>query len=97
MKKIRLAIIGLGVWGTNVPRPFSLTKPLRWLVLSSGHHFLGYEVELYLSLPHIQRAERVDAALICVPADAVMGVAKGLFKAVFPWWNRTFTWRLSQT
>lgn len=84
MKKIRLAIIGLGKLGRKcvkaltddpaidlagvVKRPDS--PPASWLKAPAA--------------THISELNQVDAALICVPVDAVMGVAQGLLQSRIP-------------
>src|SRR5512135_2673487 len=84
MKKIRLAIIGLGHLGRKcaeaiaadqtselagvVRRPESATEP--WLKAPA--------------VTHVSELDKVDAALICVPVDAVMGVAQGLLQSRIP-------------
>ncbi len=84
MKKIRLAIIGLGRLGRKcveaivsdqttelagvVRRPES--APAAWLKAPA--------------VTHISELNQVDAALICAPVDAVMGIAQGLLQSRIP-------------
>jgi diaminopimelate dehydrogenase len=84
MKKTRLAIIGLGNLGRKcaeaifsdqatvlagvVRRPDS--PPASWLKAPA--------------VTHISELNEVDAALICVPLDAVMGIAKDLLQRRIP-------------
>jgi len=84
MKKIRLAIIAWGVWGANVPEAIfadqatALAGIVQRTITSSG---FGEKVPV---VTHISELKEVDAALICVPPDAVMGVAKGLLQSRIP-------------
>ncbi|MDD1631833.1 MAG: hypothetical protein LUQ56_05950 [Methylococcaceae bacterium] len=84
MKKIRLAIIGLGSLGHKCAEAIfadqatALAGIVQRTITSSG---------MALNVPvvtHISELKEVDAALICVPADAVMGVAKGLLQSRIP-------------
>ena len=84
MKKSRLAIIGLGKLGRKcveaisddpttdlagvVRRPES--PPASWLKAPA--------------VTHISELNQVDAALVCVPLDDVMGTVKGLLQARIP-------------
>ena len=84
MKKIRIAIIGLGRLGRKcveaivsdqstelagvVRRPESTPAP--WLKAPA--------------VTHISELNQVDAALICVPVDTVMGIAQGLLQGRIP-------------
>lgn len=84
MKKIRIAIIGLGRLGRKcveavvsdqatelagvVRRPES--APAAWLKAPA--------------VTHVSELNQVDAALICAPADAVMGIAQGLLQSRIP-------------
>lgn len=84
MKKIRIAIIGLGRLGRKcveaivsdqstelagvVRRPESAPAP--WLKAPA--------------VTHISELNQVDAALICVPVDTVMGIAQGLLQGRIP-------------
>jgi len=84
MKKIRIAIIGLGRLGRKcveaivsdqstelagvVRRPESTPAP--WLKAPA--------------VTHISELNQVDAALICVPVDVVMGIAQGLLQGRIP-------------
>ena len=81
MKKIRLAIIGLGSLGHKCAEAIfadqatALAGIVQRTITSSG---MGLNVPV---VTHISELKEVDAALICVPADAVMGVAKGLLQS----------------
>lgn len=80
MKKIRLAIIGLGSVGRKcVETVFSdQASELAGVVRRPGA-----APESWLKAPavsHISELHAVDAALICVPGDAVLGVAKDLLQ-----------------
>ena len=84
MKKVRLAIVGLGKLGSKcveaigsdpaavlagvVRRAESLPAP--WLKVSVA--------------THISELNQVDAALICVPAKEVLGIAQGLLQSRIP-------------
>ncbi len=84
MKKMRLAIIGLGNLGRKCVETILAdpTTELAGIVLrtvtSSG---LGTNVSV---VTHISELKEVNAALICVPVDAVMGIAKNLLQSRIP-------------
>lgn len=84
MKKMRLAIIGLGNLGRKCTEAIfadqttELAGIVRRTVTSSG---FGLSVPV---VTHISELKEVDAALICVPADTVMGVAKDLLQSRIP-------------
>lgn len=84
MKKIRLAIIGLGSLGHKCAEAISadqataLAGIVQRTITSSG---TSLKVPV---VTHISELKEVDAALICVPADTVMGVAKGLLQSRIP-------------
>jgi len=81
MKKMRLAIIGLGNLGRKCAEAIfadpatELAGIVRRTVTPSG---FGVDVPV---VTHISELKNVEAALICVPLDAVMGVAKGLLQS----------------
>ncbi len=84
MKKIRLAVIGLGNLGRKCTEAI-ISDPatvLAGIVLRSGS-----SPAPWLKVPgvtHISELKEVDAALICVPPDAVMGMAKDLLQSRIP-------------
>lgn len=84
MKKLRLAIIGLGNLGRKCAEAI-LADPstmLAGIVRRSGSFPAPW-----LKVPavtHISELKEVDAALICVPPDAVMGIAKDLLQGRIP-------------
>lgn len=84
MKKTRLAIIGLGNVGRLCAEAI-LADPTR--VLAGVVRRPESAPASWLKAPavtHISELSEVDAALICVPLDAVMGVAKDLLQRRIP-------------
>ena len=84
MKKIRLAIIGLGRLGRKCAETIAAdqTSELAGVVRRPES-----ATEPWLKAPvvtHVSELDNVDAALICVPANAVMGVAQGLLQSRIP-------------
>lgn len=84
MKKFRLAIIGLGNLGHKcadailADQNTVLAGIVKRVVTSSDSESKVPVVT------HISEMEQVDAALVCVPADAVLGVARGLLQRRIP-------------
>ncbi|ODU06128.1 MAG: diaminopimelate dehydrogenase [Thiobacillus sp. SCN 63-1177] len=84
MKEIRLAIIGLGRLGHKCAEAIAADQTL---VLAGVVRRPGRGTESWLKAPvvtHVSELDNVDAALICVPVDAVMGVAQGLLQSRIP-------------
>jgi len=84
MKKTRLAIIGLGNVGRLCAEAIA-ADPTR--VLAGVVRRPGGPPAAWLKAPavtHISELSEVDAALVCVPLDAVMGVAKDLLQSRIP-------------
>lgn len=84
MKKTRLAIIGLGNVGRLCAEAI-VADPTR--VLAGVVRRPGSPPAAWLKAPavtHISELSEVDAALVCVPLDAVMGVAKDLLQSRIP-------------
>jgi diaminopimelate dehydrogenase len=83
MKKLRLAIIGLGNLGRKCAEAI-LADPatvLAGVVRRSGSPAPWLKAP---AVTHISELKEVDAALICVPHDAVMGIAKDLLQSRIP-------------
>jgi diaminopimelate dehydrogenase len=84
MKKTRLAIIGLG----NVGRKcVELIMADPTTVLAGVVRRIDSAPAPWLKAPavtHVSELNEVDAALICVPADEVMGIAQGLLQGRIP-------------
>lgn len=83
MKKIRLAIIGLGNLGRKCAEAI-IANPatvLAGIVRRTGSPASGLKVP---AVTHISELKEVDAALVCVPPDAVMGIAKDLLQSRIP-------------
>jgi diaminopimelate dehydrogenase len=83
MKKIRLAIIGLGNLGRKCAEVI-LADPatvLTGIVRRSGSPASWLKTPV---VTHISELKEADAALICVPPDAVMGIAKDLLQRRIP-------------
>ncbi|MEE7625224.1 Gfo/Idh/MocA family oxidoreductase [Methylobacter sp. Wu8] len=84
MKQLRLAIIGLGNLGRkcadliSADQTTELTGIVKRIVASSDSESKVPVVT------HISELAEVDAALICVPPDAVVNVAKGLLQRRVP-------------
>ena len=81
MKKTRLAVIGLGKVGRQCAESI-LADPTS--VLAGVVRRPGSAPASWLKAPavtHISELNEVDAALICVPVDAVMGIAKELLQS----------------
>jgi len=84
MKKIRLAIIGLGNLGRKCAEAIFADQAT---VLAGIVRRSGSPAAPWLKVPavtHISELKEVDAALICVPPDAVMGIAKDLLQSRIP-------------
>ncbi|MGR9116332.1 MAG: diaminopimelate dehydrogenase [Gammaproteobacteria bacterium] len=84
MKKMRLAIIGLGRLGHKcVEAIFSdPTTTLAGIVKRTmGATDLEEEIPV---VNHISELKEVDAALVCVPPDVTLGVVKGLLQSRVP-------------
>ena len=84
MKKIRLAIIGLGRLGRKCAEAIAAdqTSDLAGVVRRPES-----ATEPWLKAPvvtHVSELDNVDAALICVPVDAVKGVAQDLLQSRIP-------------
>lgn len=84
MKRIRLAIIGLGRLGRKCAEAIAAdqTSDLAGVVRRPES-----ATESWLKAPvvtHVSELDNVDAALICVPVDSVMGVAQGLLQSRIP-------------
>ncbi|MGZ4981585.1 MAG: Gfo/Idh/MocA family oxidoreductase [Methylobacter sp.] len=84
MKKMRIAVIGLGRLGHKCVEAISadqateLAGIVQRTVTSSE---FGRDIPV---VTHISELKNVDAALICVPSDATLGVAKGLLQSHIP-------------
>jgi len=84
MKKMRLAIIGLGRLGHKcvesifADQATALAGIVQRTVTSTS---FGKDVPV---VTHISELKEVDAALICVPPDAALGVATGLLQSRIP-------------
>lgn len=83
MKKTRLAIIGLGNLGSICAKAISADQTT---VLGVVRRTVSTPPP-WLKAPvvtHVSELNEVDAALICVPVDAVMGIAKALLQSRIP-------------
>ena len=79
MKKPRLAIIGLGNLGRKCAEAI-LADPamvLAGVVRRSGNPASWLKAPV---VTHISELKEVDAALVCVPPDAVIGIVKDLLQ-----------------
>jgi diaminopimelate dehydrogenase len=83
MKKMRLAIIGLGNLGRKCAEAIFAdpATELAGIVRRNVAPDSGLKVPV---VTHISELKEVDAALVCVPVDAVMGVAKNLLQSRIP-------------
>ncbi|MGA9165719.1 MAG: diaminopimelate dehydrogenase [Thiobacillus sp.] len=84
MKKTRLAIIGLGNVGRKCVEAIT-SDPTT--VLAGVVRRIDSAPAPWLKAPavtHVSELNEVDAALICVPADEVMGIAQGLLQGRIP-------------
>ncbi|MES2370225.1 Gfo/Idh/MocA family oxidoreductase [Thiobacillus thioparus] len=84
MKKIRLAIIGLGRLGRKCAEAIAADRTAE---LAGVVRRPERAEEAWLKAPsvtHVSELDYVDAALICVPVDAVMGVAQALLQSRIP-------------
>jgi len=84
MKKTRLAIIGLGNVGRQCAEAILADQTS---VLTGVGRRPGGSPAAWLKAPgvtHISELNEVDAALVCVPLDTVMGVAKDLLQSRIP-------------
>jgi diaminopimelate dehydrogenase len=83
MKKIRLAIVGLGRLGHKCAEAIfadqatALAGIVQRTITSPDFHDVPV-------VTHISELKNVDAALICVPPNSVLGVAKGLLQSRIP-------------
>lgn len=83
MKKLRLAIIGLGNLGRKCAEAI-LADPatvLAGIVRRSGSPASWLKAP---AVTHISELKEVDVALICVPPEAVIGIAKDLLQSRIP-------------
>ena len=84
MKKIRLAIIGWGKLGRKCVEAI-VDDPATDLAGVVRRPESAPAVGLKApAVTHISELNQVDAALICVPVDDVMGIAKGLLQGRIP-------------
>lgn len=84
MKNIRLAIIGLGELGRKCAEVIFDDQTAN---LAGVVRRISSAPEPWLKAPavtHISELNQVDAALICVPVDEVMGIAKDLLQSRIP-------------
>ena len=84
MKKTRLAIIGLGNVGRKCVEAIT-SDPTT--VLAGVVRRIDSAPAPWLKVPavtHVSELNEVDAAIICVPADEVMGIAQGLLQGRIP-------------
>lgn len=84
MKKTRLAIIGLGNVGRQCAEAIQADPAS---VLAGVVQRPGSAPASWLKAPavtHISELNEVDGALVCVPLDAVLGVAKDLLQSRIP-------------
>jgi diaminopimelate dehydrogenase len=84
MKKTRLVIIGLGNVGRKCVEAIMSDSTV---VLAGVVRRIDSAPAPWLKAPavtHISELNEVDAALICVPADEVMGIAQGLLQGRIP-------------
>ena len=84
MKKTRIAIIGLGTLGHQCVEAISANPTLE---LAGVVRRSGGPTEPGLKVPvvgHVSELDRIDAALVCVPAGAVAGCAKELLQSRIP-------------
>jgi diaminopimelate dehydrogenase len=83
MKKLRLAIIGLGNLGRKCAEAI-LADPaivLAGIVRRNDSPASGLKAPV---VTHISELKEVDAALVCVPAEAATGMAKDLLQGRIP-------------
>jgi diaminopimelate dehydrogenase len=84
MKKSRLAIIGLGKLGRKCVEAIVSDQTIE---LAGVVRRPGSAPERWLKAPavtHVSELDQVDAALLCVPVDAVMGIAQDLLQCRIP-------------
>ncbi len=84
MKKIRLAIVGLGKLGSKCVEAIGADQDA---VLAGVVRRAGSPAAPWLKAPvvtHISELNGVDAALVCVPANEVLGIAQGLLQSRIP-------------
>jgi len=97
MKKIRLAIVGLGSLGRKCAEPFLQTKPRLWQVLCNALSLSSGFGEKVPVVTHISELKEVDAGTHLRSSRCRNGSCEKAFcKAAFPWWNaHVFTARPS--
>lgn len=84
MKKIRLAIIGLGKVGHKCAEAIA-SDPAAELVGVVRRPDCASASGLKAPVvTHLSELNQVDAALVCVPVDDVMGIAKGVLQSGIP-------------
>jgi diaminopimelate dehydrogenase len=84
MKKSRLAIIGFGKLGRKCVEAIAsdqATELAGVVRRPESFHDAGLKAP---AVTHISELNQVDAALICVPVDAVMGIAQDLLQRRIP-------------
>ena len=84
MKKSRLAIIGFGRLGRKCVEAIDsdqATELAGVVRRPESFHDAGLKVP---AVTHISELNQVDAALVCVPVDAVMGIAQALLQSRIP-------------
>jgi len=84
MKKSRLAIIGFGRLGRKCAEAIvsdQATELAGVVRRPESLHEAGVKVP---AVTHVSELNQVDAALICVPVDAVMGIAQDLLQRRIP-------------
>ncbi|MFH1817879.1 MAG: diaminopimelate dehydrogenase [Pseudomonadota bacterium] len=84
MKKIRLAIIGLGRLGRKCTEVIAADQAAELAGVVRRPESTGAPWLKAPAVTHVSELGNVDAALICVPVDAVMGVAQGLLQSRIP-------------
>ena len=84
MKKIRLAIIGLGRLGRKCAEAIAADQTVELAGVVRRPESVGERWLKAPSVTHVSELVKVDAALICVPVDAVPGVAQDLLQSRIP-------------
>lgn len=84
MRKIRLAIIGLGKLGRKCAEAILADESVALAGIVRRPESLPGSYQKVPAVAHISELKEVDAALVCVPPDMVLGVAAGLLQSRIP-------------
>lgn len=84
MKKTRLAVVGFGKLGKKCAEAIQADEALVLAGIVRRAESLPGSLPKAAAVGHISELKEVDAALVCVPPDAVLGVVAGLIQSRIP-------------